>query len=302
MSSGTRRRRRPATNLVVGGLIVIGIVVAALVSFVWTPHDPTLVDVPNRLKGPLSGGNVLGTDQFGRDILSQLMVGARTVLFVGILAVGMAVVVGVPLGAVAAVRGGWIEEAVLRFSDVMYAFPAILMAILLTAALGPSTTAAMIAIGIAYIPVVARVTRGSALGVLQRDFISAAYSYGRSRTYVFVRHVIPNISSVLIVQATVMFALAILAEAALSYLGLGTQPPTPSWGRSLSEAQTFFRLQPNLALWPGVAIAVSVMGFNLLGDGLRDHLDPRLRVPTGVAEGDNPPDDPLSFEPVEVQA
>ncbi len=269
-------RRRWGLNAKIGAAIVSLIVIAALLSFVWTPFDPTLVVVPDRLFGPGTDGHVLGTDQFGRDILSQLMVGARNTLFVGILAVTIALAVGVPLGGVAAMRRGWVEEATMRVSDVMYAFPAVLLAILLSAALGAKTSSAMIAIGVAYIPVVARVTRGAALGVLQRDFITAAYSYGRGKTFVFVRHVLPNISAVLVVQATVMFALAILAEAALSYLGLGTQPPNPSWGRSLQDAQTFFSLQPNLAIWPGLAIAVSVLGFNLLGDGVRDYLDPKL--------------------------
>ncbi len=269
-------RRRWGWNAKVGAVIVALIVFAALLSFFWTPFDPTKVVVPDRLLGPGTNGHVLGTDQLGRDILSQLMAGARNTLFVGILAVTIALMVGVPLGGVAAMRRGWVEEITMRISDVMYAFPAVLLAILLSAALGAKTSSAMIAIGVAYVPVVARVTRGAALGVIQRDFITAAYSYGRGKTFVFVRHVLPNISAVLVVQATVMFALAILAEAALSYLGLGTQPPNPSWGRSLQDAQTFFQLQPNLALWPGVAIAISVMGFNLLGDGVRDYLDPKL--------------------------
>lgn len=270
------RRRRLGLNAVIGGAIVAGIAAAALISFAWTPYDPTKVVVADRLHGVGWNGHVLGTDQFGRDILSQLMVGSRNTLFVGILAVGIALAIGVPLGGLAASRRGLVEESVMRFADVMFAFPAILLAILLSAAWGPSTGSAMLAIGIANVPIVARITRGAALTVIQRDYVSAAHSYGRGRTYVFVRHVLPNISSVLIVQATVLFALAILAEAALSYLGLGTQPPDPSWGRSLFEAQTFLRLQANLAIWPGLAIALSVIGFNLLGDGIRDHLDPKL--------------------------
>lgn len=268
-------RRRVGTNLIIGGGIVAGIVATALVSFIWTPYDPTKVVIADRLQGN-SWSHLLGTDHFGRDIVSQLMVGARNTLFIGILAVGIALLVGLPLGGLAAARRGWIEETVMRLSDVMYAFPAILLAILLSAARGPGTSSAMIAIGVAYVPIVARVTRGAALGVFQTDYITAAHSYGRGRAYVFVRHVLPNISSVLIVQATVLFALAILAEAALSYLGLGAQPPTPSWGRSLFEAQTFFQLRASLALYPGLAIAISVIGFNLVGDGLRDYLDPKL--------------------------
>ena len=217
-------------------------------------------------------------EECGRDVLSQLMVGARGALFVGVLAVSIAVLVGVPVGGFAAGRRGWIEDAVMRLADVIYAFPAVLGAILLVAALEPGIGPAMLAIGVAYVPIVARVTRGASLRVLKLDFVTAARSYGRSPAFIFIRHVLPNIASVLIVQATVLFALAILAEAALSFLGIGTQPPDPSWGRSLRDAQTLVRIAPGLALWPGAAIAITVLGFNLLGDGLRDALDPRLEV------------------------
>lgn len=270
-----RRWPRIGANLIIGGVIVIAVGATAVVSLFWTPYDPTEVVIADRLQGSGSD-HLLGTDHFGRDIVSQLMVGARNTLYIGFFAVGIALAVGLPLGGIAASRRGWIEESVMRVSDVMYAFPAILLAILFAAARGPSTSSAMAAIGIAYIPIVARVTRGAALGVYQTDFVTAAYSYGRGRRFVFLRHVLPNISSVLIVQATVLFALAILAEAALSYLGLGAQPPTQSWGRSLSEAQTFFQLKATLAIYPGVAIALSVIGFNLLGDGIRDYFDPKV--------------------------
>ncbi len=262
-------------NLVLGGVLVCWVIAMAAVSFVWTPYNPTAVDTANTLSGPTST-HLLGTDQYGRDLLSMIMVGARNTVFVGVLAVGIAILIGIPLGGLAVTRGRITDEVVMRGSDVLYAFPPVLMAILLSATFGPGTAAAMIAIGVAYVPVIARITRGAALGVLQREFVLAARAYGRGRGFVFVRHVLPNISSVLIVQATVMFALAILAEAALSYLGIGTQPPTPSWGRMLRESQTYLTIAPLLAVWPGVAIALSVLGFNLLGDGLRDRLDPRL--------------------------
>jgi peptide/nickel transport system permease protein len=206
------------------------------------------------------------------------MVGSRTALFVGVLAVGIAIVVGIPLGGLAAARRGWVEDVVMRVSDVVYAFPPVLLAILLVAVFRPGVAPAMVAIGIAYVPIVARLTRGASLSVFQLDFVAAARAYGRGSTFIFVRHVLPNIASVLIVQATVLFALAILAEAALSFLGIGTQPPAPSWGRSLRDAQTFIQISPRLAFWPGLAIAFTVLGFNLLGDGLRDALDPRLEV------------------------
>ncbi len=273
-----RRGRWRRLNLGLGLGIVLTVIAVALVSFVWTPFDPERIDASKRLLGAGEQGHLLGTDQFGRDLLSGIMVGARTALFVGILAVGIAVAIGIPIGGFAAARRGWVEDVVMRASDVVYAFPPVLLAILLVAAVSPGTGSAMVAIGIAYVPIVARVTRGAALSVFQLDFVSAARSYGRGNAYIFVRHVLPNIASVLIVQMTILFALAILAEAALSFLGIGTQPPTPSWGRSLRDAQTFLQLSPRLAIWPGVAIAVTVLGFNLLGDGLRDALDPRLEV------------------------
>jgi peptide/nickel transport system permease protein len=265
-------------NLVVGAAIVLVVVITALVSYVWTPFDPERISSTERLLGVGENGHLLGTDQFGRDVLSQIMVGSQTALFVGILAVSIAVVIGIPFGGIAAARRGWSEDVVMRMSDVIYAFPPVLLAILLVAVVSPGIGPAMVAIGIAYVPIVARVTRGAALSVFERDFVSAARTYGRSKPYIFLRHVLPNIASVLIVQITVLFALAILAEAALSFLGIGAQPPRPSWGRSLRDAQTFIQLSPRLAVWPGLAIAFTVLGFNLLGDGLRDALDPRLEV------------------------
>lgn len=273
-----RRSRWRRLNLGVGLGIVLTVVVVALVSFVWTPFDPEHIDASKRLLGVGEQGHLLGTDQFGRDLFSGIMVGSRTALFVGILAVGIAVLIGIPIGGFAAARRGWVEDVVMRASDVVYAFPPVLLAILLVAAVSPGTGSAMVAIGIAYVPIVARVTRGAALTIFQLDFVRAARTYGRGNAFIFVRHVLPNIASVLIVQVTILFALAILAEAALSFLGIGTQPPTPSWGRSLRDAQTFLQLSPRLAIWPGVAIALTVLGFNLLGDGLRDALDPRLEV------------------------
>lgn len=268
--------RRLDLSLVVGGSIVALVVAVALVSYVWTPFDPIRIDAQARLSGP-GWPHVLGTDNLGRDVLSQIMVGARTTLYVGIVAVAIAALVGVPLGALAAVRGGWLGETVMRLNDVVFAFPAIIVAVMLAAVYNPSTTTAMIAIGIANIPVFARLTRAEALRVLSSEYVPAARLAGRSSFAVVVRHVMPNVAPVLIVQATVLFALAILAEAALSYLGLGTPAPTPSWGRMLRESQSFFPNDPLLAVWPGLAIALTVLGFNLIGDGLRDVLDPKLK-------------------------
>jgi len=268
-------RGRLRGSIVIGATLVALVVVTAAVSFVWTPHNPTQVALDQRMADP-GGRFLLGTDQYGRDLFSMMMVGSRTTLFVGIIAVTISIFVGVPLGALAAIRRGWFEEVVMRFSDLVFAFPAVLMAILLAASFGAGTVTGMTAIGISYVPIFARVTRGAALQLMEREFVLAARASGVGKVRSFIRHVLPNIGHVLIVQASVAFALAILAEAALSYLGLGTQPPTPSWGRMLREAQTFISLAPRLAIWPGVAIAVSVLGFNLLGDGLRDVLDPKF--------------------------
>ncbi|MBB5115913.1 ABC transporter permease [Micromonospora echinospora] len=269
-------RRRWNLTLVIGAGLVGLVVLTALVSFFWTPYDPTRVDPSQTLLSP-GGEHWLGTDHFGRDIVSQLLVGARTTLFVGVVAVAIAAAVGVPLGLLAAAGHRWLSEPVMRALDIVFAFPAILLAIILAAGFGASTLTGMIAIGVANVPVFGRLTRAGAMQVLQSDFVLAARSYGRRGVVLMVRYVLPNIAALLIVQASVSFAHAVLAEAALSYLGYGTPPPTPTWGRMLQEAQNYFVVQPMLAVWPGLAIALSVLGFNLMGDGLRDALDPRLR-------------------------
>lgn len=267
-------RRLPPT-LVAGGLIVALVVLVALLSLVWTPHDPDHVVVPDRFRAP-EPGYLLGTDQFGRDELSRLMAGARNTLLVGIVTVVIAIVIGVPAGALAALYRGPLEEVSMRGADVLLAFPAVLLAMLFAAAFRPSTVTAMAAIGIAFVPVFARVVRGAGLQVMEMDYVTAARTFGSRGGWILLRHLLPNVSSVLIVQATIAFAVAILAEAALSYLGLGTPPPTASWGRMLSDSQSYLYQAPLLAFWPGAAIAVCVLGFNLLGDGLRDLLDPKL--------------------------
>jgi len=274
------RRKLPPT-LLVGGLIVGMVILTALVSVLWTPSDPNHAEVADRFKGP-SSVYLLGTDQIGRDELSRLMAGAMNTLRIGIITVVIALAVGVPLGGLAALYRGRTEDAIMRLSDLLLAFPAILLALLFAAVFRPSAETAMAAIGIALVPVFARVVRGAGLQVLQQDYVTIVRTYGAGNVWIFMRHLLPNVSSVLIVQATVAFAIAILAEAALSYLGLGTPPPTPSWGRMLSESQTYLNQAPLLAVWPGVSIALSVLGFNLLGDGLRDMLDPKLieRMPT----------------------
>jgi len=264
-------------NFMIGVLLTGLLCVTALVSLVWTPHGFDAIAIADRMQGP-SMGHWLGTDQFGRDVATRLMVGARNSILVGVVAVGIGLLVGVPLGLLAAIRGGWIDELVARGSDVVFAFPVIVSAILITAILGPGIVNAIIAIGIFNIPVFARVTRGAALQVWGMEYARAGLAIGKSGLGVTRDHVLPNIASVLIVQATIQFAVAILAEAALAYLGLGTQPPAPSWGRMLFDAQTLMTIDPKLAILPGLAIALAVLGLNLLGDGLRDILDPRLRA------------------------
>jgi peptide/nickel transport system permease protein len=275
-----RGRGRVPPTLIVGSILVSLVVLTALLALFWTPGDPQHVEVSNRFKGP-GGTNLLGTDQVGRDVLSRIMAGASNTLRIGIVTVVIALLIGVPLGGVAALYRGPLEDLIMRFSDVLLAFPAILLALLFAAVFRPTAETAMAAIGIALIPVFARVVRGAGLQVLQQDYVTIVRTYGGSNIWIFFRHLLPNVSSVLIVQATVAFAVAILAEAALSYLGLGTPPPAPSWGRMLSESQTYLTQAPLLAVWPGASIAIAVLGFNLLGDGLRDLLDPKLveRVP-----------------------
>ena len=262
-------------SFVIGAVLSALLLVAAALSFVWTPWSPYEMDMANKLQGP-SASHWLGTDAFGRDVASLLLVGARASILVGVIAVGIGLVVGTALGLLASARRGWVEEAVMRLADFSLAFPAILSAIMLTAVFGAGIVNAIIAIGIYNIPMFARITRGSANAVWSREYVTAARACGKGAWSITFQHVLPNISAVLIVQVTIRFAIAILAEAALSYLGLGTQPPQPSWGRMLSEAQTLMFQQPLLAVWPGLAIALAVLGLNLLGDGLRDLLDPRL--------------------------
>ena len=272
---GFWRRARHHRSFVIGAVLALLLLLAALVSFVWTPWSPYEMDMANKMQAP-SAAHWLGTDAFGRDVASLLLVGARASILVGVIAVGIGLVVGTALGLLAAARRGWVEEAIMRFADFSLAFPAILSAIMMTAVFGAGIVNAIVAIGIYNIPTFARITRASANAIWSREYIAAARACGKGSFSITMQHVLPNISAVLIVQITIRFAIAILAEAALSYLGLGTQPPQPSWGRMLSEAQTLMFQQPLLAVFPGMAIALAVLGLNLLGDGLRDLLDPRL--------------------------
>lgn len=275
LGSGALRHK----SFVIGAGLTLLLIFAALLSLAWQPYPPADIDIPNKLQAP-SLAHWLGTDSLGRDIASQLLVGSQNSIVVGIIAVGIGMLAGVALGCVAAASRsqgrGWIDELIMRASDFTFAFPALLSAIMLTAIYGPGLVMSIVAIGIFNIPVFARITRGAASAVWARDYITAARAAGKGPLRITVDHVLPNIASQLIVQATIAFATAILAEAALSYLGLGTQPPQPSWGRMLNEAQAQMFQAPLLAVYPGVAIMLSVLGLNLMGDGLRDLMDPKL--------------------------
>jgi peptide/nickel transport system permease protein len=264
-------------NLIIGACLSFIFVAAALISFIWTPYDVTAMDIPNKLQTP-GATHWLGTDHFGRDIFSMIMVGARVSIAVALVAVGIGMIVGVPLGLAAAARqGGWLDEIIMRGNDLVFAFPSLVIAILITAVFGASAVNAIIAIGIFNIPVFARLTHGAALSIWPRDFIMSARVAGKSAARISFEHILPNVMNLLIVQGTIQFSLGILAEAGLSYVGLGAQPPMPSWGRMLADAQTMVSFAPHLALIPGMAIILTVLGLNLMGDGLRDLLDPRIR-------------------------
>ena len=262
-------------NFTVGFVLSAVVIVMAVISLFWTPYDGNKMNARARLQGP-SWQHPLGTDQYGRDTLSRVMVGAVNSIIVGLVTVAIGLTAGVLLGLAAAYHGSLVDESIMRFSDFLFGFPAVLTAILITSIMGPSMINAMLAIGIFYIPVFARLTRAVAMTIWEREFIAAARACGVSEWAITWRHVLPNIISPLLIQGTIQFAVAILAEAGLSYLGLGTQPPHASWGRMLNEAQTFMSLSPWMAIFPGLAIAWAVLGFNLLGDGLRDTLDPKM--------------------------
>lgn len=262
-------------SLLLGGALVAALTVAALLSLAWTPYPFAAIDVANRFQGP-SAQHWLGTDQLGRDVVSQLMAGARTSVAIAFVAVVLGGSIGTALGLFASAVGGIVEDAIMRLADFSFAFPALLFAIMLAAVFGPSLANAIVAIAFINVPVFARVARAAANQVWTREFTLASQVAGRGGLAITVDHILPNIAAPVIVQATIEFAVAILAEAALSYLGLGVQPPAASWGRMLSEAQTLLYLAPQLAIYPGLCIVAAVLGFNLLGDGLRDITDPRL--------------------------
>ncbi len=266
-----------ANRLAVGGLVVLSILLfVAIFGEALAPYGINEIDIPNRLTGP-SGEHWFGTDDLGRDTLSRVLVAARVSLQVGFIAVGFALVVGVPIGLIAGYYRGALDSVLMRMMDVLFSFPAILLAIAILAVLGPGIGNAMIAIGIVYTPIFARITRGSVLVVSEEVYIRAARSLGAKDRRIIFRHILPNVLAPIIVQTTLSLAFAILSEAALSFLGLGVQPPNPAWGRMLADGQDFFQQNPWMGIFPGLAILVTVMAFNFVGDGLRDALDPKQK-------------------------
>ena len=269
-------RGRPLRHVTftLGAAITLALVATAGLSLVYTPADPLAMSITGRLQGP-TGSHPFGTDHFGRDVLSRVMSGALTSIAVGLIAVGIGAGPGMLLGLVSGYAGGRTDEAIMRLVDAVQGFPAILSALLFTAVFSPGMPVSMVAIGIAFVPAFARLARGSVLELREREFVVAARALGGGDVRLLLRHILPNSLPPLIVQATTSFPVAILAEAALAYLGLGTQPPYPSWGLMLKEAQNFLSLNPWFAVFPGGAIGLTVLGLNFLGDGLRDLLDPK---------------------------
>lgn len=258
-----------------GFLVAFQIAIAVFAAYL-TPYDPLAQNVVARLKGP-SAAYWFGTDQFGRDVLSRLILGSQTSLLVAMAAVGAALVVGGSLGVLAAYYRGWTDRIVMRAMDVLFAFPVMLLAIGVVAVLGPRTGTAMVAIAVVYTPIFARLLRGPALVICESDYVMGAKAVGASDLRIMAMHVLPNLMSVILVQTSLLLSAAILVEASLSFLGLGAQPPTPSLGLMLSEGRNFLMLSPWSAIFAGAAILFIAFGFNLLGDALRDRLDPRLR-------------------------
>lgn len=266
-------RRRGA---LVGLAVVLVFVVLALGADFFSPYDPTATDWMAVRKGP-SAAHLFGTDEIGRDVLSRVIYGARASLMAGLISVGLALALGIPIGLVAGYAGGFVDGLLMRLTDAMLACPFLILAIALAAFLGPSLTNAMIAIGLSATPIFIRLTRAQVQAVKVEDFVEAARAVGNPPWRIALRHILPNIVPALMVQGTLTIAAAIIAEASLSFLGLGQQPPAPSWGSMLNTAKNFLTQAPWMAIWPGLSIFVVVLSFNLVGDGLRDALDPRHR-------------------------
>ena len=266
---------RPGPALLLGATLIAGIALCAVLADVLAPFDP-VAQIAIRLQPP-SSHYLLGTDELGRDVLSRLIHGARISLYVGVVSVSIALALGGTIGVTSGFTGGWLDTLLMRAVDVAFAIPTLVLAIAINGAFGPSLRNAILAIGIVYTPTLARVSRAAALAVAQREFVVAARASGASAAWILARHVVPNALAPIIVQASLSFSTAILAEATLSFLGLGTQPPAPSWGSMLGSGRQYVMSAPWLDIFPGAAIMSAVLAFNLIGDGLRDALDPRHR-------------------------
>jgi len=277
--AGTWRRVLQSRSVVIGGTVILLVVLLALLAPVIAPFSPDQIGTGRRLSSP-GVAHLLGTDEFGRDILSRVLFGARFTLYIGVVAVSIGLASGVTIGAIAAYAGGWLGGLLMRAIDLLYTFPDVLIALGLVAFLGPNLTNAMVAVGISAVPYYARVTFGVVLAERQKPYVDAAQIVGASHARVIVRHLLPNVLPPMIVVASLGFSAAVLSAAALSFLGLGAQPPTPEWGLMLSTGRNYITRAPWLVVGPGVAIFVTVVAFNVFGDGVRDLLDPRQRQRT----------------------
>ena len=275
MSTMKRKKRIPLNALI--GIVIVGLIAAAaLVSLVWTPHDPLRINFGSRLKLP-GGAFLLGTDEFGRDELSRLMAGAATSVWIAVLTVGFSIVVGSIVGVLTGFLRGWTDRIVMAFNNALLVFPGLLLALGLLAVVGANQYGIILALGLAYTPSVTRIVRGTVLSLREKEFIESSRVLGNSELYTMVRHVLPNCTAPLTVLATSMFGWVILAESALSFLGLGVPPPAPTWGNMLASARPFMAQASYLSILPGLCIALTLLGINLLGDAVRDWLDPRMK-------------------------
>lgn len=269
------RRFRANPKAIIGLTIVLGLVLVAIFAPVIAPYSPTKTNVLERTKPP-SLEHPFGTDSFGRDVFSRVIMGSRISIYVGLTSVGIAVLFGVPLGAIGGYYGGYVDEVLMRLMDAMMSFPPVLLALVVMAGLGTSLTNVLIALGFVYTPFFARITRSATLSTVNEEYVDAAIARGESDFYILFREILPNTLAPVLVQASITFAFAILAAAALSFLGMGTQPPTSSWGLMINKARGYLASAPWMAVFPGLAIGIVVLGFNMLGDALRDILDPKV--------------------------
>lgn len=273
--TGSMTWRMPRWNGLIGGVLIGGLAITAILAAFWTPRDPLAIDFAARLAAP-GDAHLLGADEFGRDVLSRLMAGAWTSASISFITVAAAIVVGTMIGVVTGFVRGWLDRVVMAFNDMLLAFPGILLALGLLAVIGANKWGIVVALAIAYVPSVVRVVRATVLSLRERDFVAASRVMGNSEFYTMARHVLPNCLAPLIVLGTSMFGWILLAESALSFLGLGVPPPAPTWGNMLAGSRPYIAQAPWLAIFPGLCISLTLLGINLLGDALRDRLDPRM--------------------------